>query len=233
MTSQSEAWDNVYRQSGLIHPPEYLMRVMAGKYPRLALNKEKYPSQRLLDIGCGTGSSFPFYRSAGFAAENLAGVEITQAIVDKLKENLAPIGLDAVDARVGSNASLPFADRTFDYVVTWNSCYYMGDNRDFQRHVREYARVLKPGGRLVFSIPKASCFIFRDSVPDVCPGYRVVANDYFKIRNGVTLRCFVDEQDVRDAFSTAFEDFTFGSICDDCFGLNYHWHIGCCVKGGV
>jgi hypothetical protein len=79
------------------------------------------------------------------------------------------------------------------------------------------------------SIPKKTCFIYHKSV-HVKKGYRKITNDPFKVRNGQILRYFKDENEIKNVFSKNFKNFTFGSIEDDCFGLNYHWHLVICQK---
>ena len=78
----------------------------------------------------------------------MAGTEITQEIVDTVASQLRAIGATGldVDLRVGTCASLPWPDATFDYLLTWNSCYYMGPDGKFEDHVAEMARVIKPSG---------------------------------------------------------------------------------------
>ena len=109
----------------------------------------------------------------------------------------------------------------------------MGSGSDFNAHVQEYARILKPQGVLVLSIPKKTSFIYKGC--DVYhqengEQYALIRNDPFKIWNGEILRLFDDEVDIVSAFSTHFDSFVVGSIHDDCFGYNYHWHLVICQK---
>jgi hypothetical protein len=39
-----------------------------------------------------------------------------------------------------------------------------------------------------------------------------------------------NEKEIEKAFSSYFTNFIFGSIEDDCFGFNYHWHLAICQK---
>jgi hypothetical protein len=105
----------------------------------------------------------------------------------------------------------------------------MGKNTSFQTHVSELARILKPDGYLILSIPKKSCFIFSQS-ETIRDGYQIIKNDPFKIRNGEILRIFRSEEEIQRSFSDHFTNFIFASVEDDCFGLNYHWHLLVCQK---
>ena len=41
---------------------------------------------------------------------------------------------------------------------------------------------------------------------------------------------FENEKEIENAFVSEFENFVFGSIEDDCFGFDYHWHLVVCTR---
>ena len=219
-------WTNTFlSKKNMAYPSEYVIRIFKGSYPRLDLDKKSFPGARICDVSCGDGRNIPLLKQCGF---EVYATEISKEIVDKVSRNLADNGVSA-EVRVGKNDRLPFEDGYFDYVLSWNACYYMGQNRDFGLHVQELARILKSGGTLVLSIPKKSCFIYKTS-ENGGDGFAVIRNDPFGIRNGEVLRIFEGEEEIADAISTHFKDFVFGSIHDDCFGFDYHWHIAVCRR---
>lgn len=210
----------------ITYPCEYVIRIFKGKYPKLNFDKDSFADKKILDAGCGDGRNMVFLKRCGFKAY---GIEISRGIVDKIESNLRQEGVRGIEVKVGSNDNIPFADNFFDYLLSWNACYYMQEHRDFGRYVKEFARVMKPGGYLVLSIPKKTCFIFKDS-QKLAAGYQVIKNDYFGSRNGEVFRIFKDEREIEKSFTKYFKNFTFGSVHDDCFGLNYHWHMVICQK---
>jgi len=228
MTKNNNAeikWTEVIQNSTLTYPCEYVIRIFKGKYPKLNL-ADKINQKRVCDIGCGDGRNIPLLISCGL---KVSATEVNNEIVEKVKSNLSNINKSKYTIRVGLNNDLPFKNNYFDYLLSWNVCYYMGKERDFQRHVHEYSRVLKKDGTLILSIPKKSCFIYKGS-KKIAGGYSIIKNDPFKIRNGETLKIFQNEKDIEKEFSTNFYQFTFASIHDDCFGFNYHWHLVICRK---
>ncbi|MGE5473221.1 MAG: class I SAM-dependent methyltransferase [Ignavibacteriales bacterium] len=221
-----ENWNKEFMNTEMAWPAEYVIRIFKGEYPNLHLKKNGFENKKICDVGCGDGRNLVVLNQCGF---DLYGIEITDFIVDKTKNNLDKAGVEKVDLRVGSNDTIPYEDNFFDYLLSWNSCYYMGDKEDFSEYVKEYARVLKKDGYLVLSIPKKTCFIFKGS--DVKrPGYNIIREDPLNIRNGEILRIFEDENEIEEAFGSHFKNFIFGDTHDNCFGYNYHWHLVVCQK---
>lgn len=219
-------WSYFYLNNEMAFPSEYVIRIFKGEYPRLNLKKESFKDKKICDVGCGDGRNLVLLKKCGFQAY---GVEITKDIVDKATSNLQRAGISDIDVRIGTNASMPFDEDSLDYLLSWNACYYMGQRRDFENYVKEFARVTKPDGYLILSIPKKSCFIYHQS-ECLKPGYQIIKNDPFNLRNGEVLRMFNNEAEIQEAFSVYFTDFVFGSIEDDCFGFDYHWHLIICRK---
>ncbi|MBU0549667.1 MAG: hypothetical protein KJ838_05070, partial [Candidatus Omnitrophica bacterium] len=59
-----------------------------------------------------------------------------------------------------------------------------------------------PRGHLILSIPKKTCFIYQNS-EIVEPGYRIIKNDPFNVRNGEVLRIFENEEEIIKLHSTS------------------------------
>jgi SAM-dependent methyltransferase len=119
----------------------------------------------LLDVGCGTGAN-----TAAFAEQNwtVKGIDISEDMLRLARQR----GLD-VDQ--GDAAELPYENESFDAVV---SMWLHADFERFREAVVEMARVLRPGGPLVYLsvhpcfVGPHSRFMAGENVPELFPGYR-------------------------------------------------------------
>ena len=212
-------------QKNIAYPAEYVIRIFKGDYPKLKLSKNKFINKKICDVSCGDGRNLAFLNECGF---DIFGTEISKEIVNKTKKNLSNFKIKPT-LKVGTNSEINFKDNFFDYVLSWNSIYYMGENLDFNSHVEEHARIMKKNGYLIMAIPKLAFHYFKGS-KKVKPGYCMIKNDPLKIRNGQVLRYFKNTNEIKTAFSKKFKNFIFGSIEDDCFGYDYHWYLVICQK---
>lgn len=105
------------------------------------------PGHHLLDIGSGIGGPARYLAST-FGCR-VTGVDLTQGFVDAAVERAALCDLSSlVDFVHADAARLPFPDQTFDHAI----CFYVGMNLpDKPAVLTEAARVLRPGGRLIWT----------------------------------------------------------------------------------
>ncbi len=105
------------------------------------------PSDRILDLGCGTGIVARMLRERLGAAAQITGVDVSAPMIAKARE-VAP----ELDWREGNAMQLPFADRSFDLVLCQQMLQFVPDP---QVALSEIRRILVPGGRLIASTWKA------------------------------------------------------------------------------
>ena len=102
------------------------------------------PGQRLLDVGCGNGAAA--IQLAQRLDLDVVGVDLDSEQITAANAATAADG--SVRFLVADAARLPFADGEFDLVYTNKTTHHVPD---WQHALAEMARVLKPGGRLVYS----------------------------------------------------------------------------------
>ncbi len=104
---------------------------------------ELRPSERLLDVGCGTG--FLLHRlSEQHSAAQLTGVDPVPEMLAVARRRLPP----EILLREGWAERLPFADDQFEVVLSCNVFHYV---RQPAAALHEMSRVLSPGGRLIIT----------------------------------------------------------------------------------
>lgn len=100
----------------------------------------------IVDVGCGLGGTARYLASV-FACR-VTGIDLTEEYIEVADRLGQMIGLDnLVSFQQGSALNMPFADGSFDIAWTEHTQMNIEDKKGFYR---EIARVLKPGGQLVF-----------------------------------------------------------------------------------
>jgi ubiquinone/menaquinone biosynthesis C-methylase UbiE len=101
------------------------------------------PSDRILDLGCGTGIVARVLRERLGGAARLTGIDINAPMIAKARAVAPEITWQEANA-----CELPFAAGSFDVVLSQQMLQFVPDRK---AAVREARRVLAPGGRLIAS----------------------------------------------------------------------------------
>jgi ubiquinone/menaquinone biosynthesis C-methylase UbiE len=134
---------------------------VAPVYERWARLTESRARRRVLDLAAVRDGETVLEIATGTGVQLLAlarrnpsgrtvGVELAPGMLEQTRRRLAVAGVCAVDLHRADALALPFADRSFDLVTNG----YMLDLlplADIPRALREFRRVLRPGGRVVLS----------------------------------------------------------------------------------
>ncbi len=105
------------------------------------------PTAGILEVGCGPGQlSIRLARSHGFA---VTGLDLDPAMIERADANARRSSGDDGPRPtfvVGDVAALPFADESFDVVISTFSMHHWADRT---AGLNEIARVLRPGGHVL------------------------------------------------------------------------------------
>jgi len=106
------------------------------------------PGEVLLDIGCGAG--IDLIVAAQYIGETgrACGIDITPEMRRTALDNGANAGVSNIEVLEGSAESIPYADGTFDVVIS-NGVLNLSTQKELA--FQEIIRVLRPRGRLQFS----------------------------------------------------------------------------------
>jgi ubiquinone/menaquinone biosynthesis C-methylase UbiE len=104
---------------------------------------------RVLDFGCGNGVMLPTLSSA---FQKVFGIDLHTAAASNMKREY---GLGNVFLATADGFRLPFKNNSFCMVVATSALEHF---KDLDRAVSEIARVVKPGGSLLFLSPTENLF---------------------------------------------------------------------------
>jgi SAM-dependent methyltransferase len=102
------------------------------------------PAERVLDVACGTGNlALPAAR----AGASVTGIDIAPNLIAQAQANADAEGLP-ITFEVGNAEQLPYANGTFDTVVTMFGAMFAARP---ERAAAELLRVTRPGGRIAMA----------------------------------------------------------------------------------
>jgi SAM-dependent methyltransferase len=106
--------------------------------------KPSYPI--IIDVGCGLGRSLDLLQQR-FAPERIIGADIDSEMLDVASARVANSDLK-VNFVQTTSSQLPINDQTVDLVFCHQTFHHLVDQN---AAIREFYRILKPGGLLLFA----------------------------------------------------------------------------------
>jgi len=171
------------------YPPEVLDRVPAALSesftgagnPQFAVDVQ--PGETLLDLGCGAGLDLWFYAQKAGSRGRLYGLDFSPAMIETAQSGLRAAGVETVTLLLAPAERIPLDDETVD-IVTSNGIYNLSPDKPAV--MREVHRVLRPGGRTIFSevvlrepTEEKLCRELRDWFR--CIGGALAVNDFLRL----------------------------------------------------
>jgi SAM-dependent methyltransferase len=99
--------------------------------------------KRVLEIGCGTGL---FTKELAGTDNAIVAIDISERLLLKAK---ARVSSGKVHFIVGNAYETGFKSESFDFIVGCSSLHHL----DLDSTLKEFLRILKPGGRVLFTEP--------------------------------------------------------------------------------
>lgn len=182
-------WDNNYNNGQEnLYPWDYIVSFVYKNKPAV-----KNSDVSVLEVGCGTACNLWFCAREGF---NVSGIDFSYSAIDKCIKRFDDEGLKG-DFKQGDFTALPWSKDEFDLVLD-RGALTCASFMDMEKALREIYRVLKPGGRFIFS----PCSVLHSS--SVLGTYeketRLVKDITGGTLKGVKQVCFLDEKDIIDLF---------------------------------
>lgn len=142
------------------------------------------PGARVLDVATGTGWVALAAAHHVGPTGRVLGVDLAPELLERARQKAAATSLTQVEFRAGDAERLDLADRQFDVVLCASGLFFVPD---MLAALREWHRVLTPGGQVAFSgfgltlrqplqdLWDARLRQYGVSVPTTTPGQRLAA----------------------------------------------------------
>ena len=105
------------------------------------------PGASVLEVGCGTGVFLPALATAVGPSGRIVGLDHSSPLLDEARARVERLGLaDQIELVQGDAQALPFEDGQFDAAHCERVLMHLEDP---SRAIREMARVVRQGGRVV------------------------------------------------------------------------------------
>lgn len=201
-SNEQAGWEQIWRSGNI--PPRY-QSFAAANTTVVEWVETVAPGSFILDVGCGVGRHVIYLGEQGF---RVAGVDISPSGV-RLAQAACAERQIAFDGQVSDMATLPWAAKTFDAVLSTSTIHHHR-RADIVQTLAEIHRILKPGGLFLVDFPCTDTLTYEQLRNQVAAGQivEVEPNTFVDERpntedsDGFLPHHFCDEADIRDLLRT-------------------------------
>ena len=109
-------------------------------------------AEHVLDVACGTGFVARLAAARVGVKGRVVGLDLNTSMIEAARTASGRDAATTIEWRTGDAAALPFEDSIFDVVLCQQGVQFFPDR---VRALREMRRVLRPEGRLAFTVWRA------------------------------------------------------------------------------
>ncbi|MBB67120.1 class I SAM-dependent methyltransferase [Alteromonas sp. K632G] len=201
-------WDKLYQQKlSLLKYPDSTFVTLLNRYTSVEANPT------VLDYGFGGGANMRVMLRRG---HQVTGIEISDAVIEINQQILKDESLKAELLNVNSDV-LPFEDNSFSLINAWHVLGY-NTISSLDKRIQEFKRVLKPGGKMLGTVPAYGDVSHRSAVP--ISEYEFESQ--ISSQKGARILCFPCENSVKNSVG---ESIDIGLMQSPLLGESYsrHW----------
>lgn len=202
-------------------PNEAMLKVLFGGEDYLKSPFKPQPDWRVLDVGCGFANNLVPFADMGCECH---GVDLHQEMADTAQAVMNGRGFKT-NIQVGSNRALPYPDAYFDLLLSVNTLHYEGSEENVIAALKEFRRVLKPGGGLYLSTVGPGHEIYRRA--ETLGNHRYRVQD-FDFRNGQEFFFCDTERYLQHYCKQVFENVETGRVTEKLIKLPLDFLIALC-----
>lgn len=226
--AQSDEWNQFHaikvKGSYPKWPNEPMLKTLFGSYSSTTVKPQS--NWRVLDVGCGFGNNLVPFAELGCECH---GVEIHKDICELSEEVLEARGYKT-KVQTGTNRSLPYPDGYFDLLLSVATIHYEGTEENILAALREFRRVVRPGGLVYIATVGPSHEIYRRA--EMLGNHRYRIRDY-DFRNGQEFFFFDNERYLSYYCAQVFQGVEVGRIKEELFGFHVDHLIALCRSGNA
>jgi ubiquinone/menaquinone biosynthesis C-methylase UbiE len=135
-------------------PNEFLVKLLSSTaYSEVKTNLPQRP--KVLEVGIFAGNNARMMSEKNF---EVSGSEVNSEMVALSEHYLRSLGISDVEVRQGNNEKLDFPNDYFDLLISINTLHY-SSGIGIDGALKEFSRVLKPGGYAIIETPSENHFI--------------------------------------------------------------------------
>ncbi|MEQ1656512.1 MAG: class I SAM-dependent methyltransferase [Nitrospira sp.] len=202
-------------------PNEAMLKVLFGGTNYLKAPFKPQPEWRVLDVGCFFANNLVPFADIGCECH---GVDLHSEMAAMAQEVMDRRGFKTC-IQAGANRSLPYPDAHFDLVLSINTLHYEGIEENVLAALKEFRRVLKPGGGLYLSTVGPEHEIYKRAETLGHHRYRVQDYDF---RNGQEFFFFDNERYLQHYCQQVFGNVETGRVTEKLMKLPLDFLIALC-----